>query len=59
MTSITDPRALAPFYKPPGVAFTTHRRRVNWLRIARIGAEFVGLVSFLGVIAAVLWGAGQ
>ncbi len=59
MTSITDPRALAPFRKLPGVAFTTYQPRANWFRIARLGAEFVGLVSFLGVIAAVLWGAGQ
>jgi hypothetical protein len=57
--SITDPKALAPFYKPPGVAFTTYQPRTNWPRIAMIGAEFVGLVSFVGLIAGVLWSAGQ
>ena len=58
MTSITDPRALAPFRKLPGVAFTTYQPRANWFRIARLGAEFVGLVTVLGLIASALWSAG-
>ncbi len=34
------------------------RDQARWVRVIRMGAEFVGLVTVLGLIASALWSAG-
>lgn len=59
MNAITDQKALAPFRKSPGIALTIHEPRTDWVKVGKLGLQFLGGCSFVFLVVSVLWGAGQ